>query len=117
MSEPPSARSQRILPAVPAGGRFVGLLAFRGPTVVEGEVIGPVVGSSSLEVTGTAVVIGDVRVDELHCAGRIEGDVTVRHVARIDEGATLRGTLGAPRAAVANGALIQGRCSVGARGA
>ena len=40
----------------------------------------------------------------------------VREVARIDGGATLRGTLGAPRAAVANGALIQGRCSVGARG-
>lgn len=117
MSETDAPRTQRIPPTVPAGGRFVGLLAFRGPAVlVEGEVIGPIVGAGSLELAGTGVVVGDVQVDELLCAGRIDGDVTVRQLARIEEGATLRGTLGAPRAAVANGALIQGRCSVGARG-
>jgi cytoskeletal protein CcmA (bactofilin family) len=98
---------------VPAGGRFEGRLAFRGAARIAGQVVGPVEGSGWLEVLDTGNVVGPVTVDELESAGEIEGDVEARDVARLDPGATLRGTLRAPRLAVANGAVIQGRCSVG----
>lgn len=100
-------------PLVPAGGRFEGLIAFRGSARVAGEVVGPIEGTGRLELLATAHVSGPVKVTELESAGTIDGDVEVGEIARFESGATLRGTLRAPRLAVANGALIQGRCSVG----
>lgn len=98
---------------VPPGGRFEGRVAFRDAARLAGEVVGPVEGGGRLELLETARVKGPVSVGELVSAGSIEGDVAARGAARLDEGATLRGTLNALRLAVANGALIQGRCSVG----
>jgi cytoskeletal protein CcmA (bactofilin family) len=106
------ARTNRP-PVVPAGGRFEGRLAFRGEAGIDGEVVGPVEGIGRLEIGASGRVVGPVSVDELVSHGAIEGDVEASDRARLEAGATLRGTLSAPRLAVANGAVIQGRCSVG----
>lgn len=107
------SESDRRPPLIPAGGRFEGLIAFRGVARVAGEVVGPIEGPGHLELLATAQVHGPVTVAELDSAGTIDGDVVASEVARFGSGATLRGTLTAPRLAVANGAVIQGRCSVG----
>lgn len=106
------ARASRP-PVVPAGGRFEGTIAFRGEAGIDGEVVGPVEGAGRLEIGASGRVVGPVSVDELVSHGVIEGDVSASERARLEAGATLRGTLSAPRLAVANGAVIQGRCSVG----
>jgi len=105
----------RLLPVVPSGGRFEGLLAFRDGARVAGEVVGPVEGSGLLEIDESGGVSGPIEVDELVCRGRIDGDVATRSRACLEAGATLRGTLTTARLAVANGAVIQGRCAVGSR--
>jgi cytoskeletal protein CcmA (bactofilin family) len=100
-------------PVVPAGGRFEGIVAFRGSARIDGEVLGPVEGTGQLELGEDARVEGRVEVDELVSRGLVEGDVSARSRACLETGATLRGTLTSPRLAVANGAVIQGRCSTG----
>ena len=58
-------------------------------------------------------VKGPVSVDELELEGDLEGDVLARCSARLDAGATLRGTLKSPRVSIAEGALLEGPCQVG----
>ena len=105
------ARSSAAL--VPAGGRFDGLLAFRGSASIEGELLGRIEGAGQLRVGSGAAVSGPVEVDELLSAGSIEGEVRAHERAELAPGATLRGTLQAPKIAVASGAIIQGHCRVG----
>ncbi|MCH2187830.1 polymer-forming cytoskeletal protein [Myxococcota bacterium] len=111
MNRPRPGESAPVL--VPEGGRFDGRIVVRGAACVAGHVEGPVEGPGRLRVLESAVVSGAIEVDELECAGTIEGPVRVRGVAHLAKGATVRGTLVAPRLSVENGALIQGRCRVG----
>jgi len=99
-------------PLVPAGGRFVGTLAFRGEVSVEGEVEGPVEGEGVLHVGPAGRIRGPVTVDELHVAGEVEGDVTSRIRVSLVGGATLRGTLSSGLLEVADGAVLEGPCRV-----
>lgn len=98
---------------IPAGSRFEGLVIFRGEGCVEGEVRGTVEAKGKLRVGPASRVEGSVTVDELELAGDVEGDVLARQSARLDPGATLRGTLRSPRVSVADGARIQGPCRIG----
>ena len=98
---------------VPEGGRFEGRIVVRGAACLAGQVRGPVKGAGRLVVLESAVITGPIEVDRLECAGTIEGSVQVRAVAHLATGATVRGTLSACRLSVEDGALIQGRCSVG----
>jgi cytoskeletal protein CcmA (bactofilin family) len=98
---------------VPAGGRFEGLLAFRNQARIEGDVVGRVTGTGRLEIAAGASVSGPIHVDELVSSGCIDGDVEIGARVELGEGATLSGTLRTARLVVADGAVIQGRCSVG----
>ena len=98
---------------VPVGGRFEGLIAFRDEARIEGDVIGQISGTGRLEVGEEASVSGRIQVTELVIAGRVKGDVETSKRIELDEGATLSGTLRTERLAVADGAVIQGRCRVG----
>ena len=113
MTRPDGGHSAPGPPLVPEGGRFDGRIVVRGAACLAGHVAGPVQGVGRLWVLESAVVSGAVEVDELDCSGTIEGPVRVRGVAHLAKGATVRGTLGAPRLSVENGALIQGKCCVG----
>ena len=113
MTRPDGGHSAPGPPLVPEGGRFDGRVVVRGAACLAGHVAGPVQGPGRLWVLESAVISGAVDVDELECAGTIEGPVRVRGVAHLAKGATVRGTLVAPRLSVENGALIQGKCCVG----
>lgn len=98
---------------VPAGGCFTGRVVFRGEARVEGEVRGLIEAEGRLEIGPESHVSGPVTVDELELQGELDGDVLARSVARLETGATLRGTLCSPRVFVADGARIQGPCRIG----
>lgn len=98
---------------VPVGRRFDGLVIFRGEACVDGEVRGVIEAQGYLRLGPDSRVKGPVSVDELELEGDLEGDVLARCSARLDAGATLRGTLCSPRVFVADGARIQGPCRIG----
>ena len=107
-------RSRALRPSlVPSGRRFEGLVIFRGEACVEGEVRGVIEAQGCLRLGPDSRVKGPVSVDELELEGDLEGDVLARCSARLDAGATLRGTLSSPRVFVADGARIQGPCRIG----
>ncbi|MBW2230381.1 MAG: polymer-forming cytoskeletal protein [Deltaproteobacteria bacterium] len=108
-----SAERPPVPPLVPAGGRFVGTLAFRGQATVDGVVEGPVQGEGCLRVGPLGRIRGPVSVDELQLSGEVEGDVTTRVRVSLGGGATLRGTLETELLEVADGAVLEGSCRVG----
>ncbi|MFP6640791.1 MAG: polymer-forming cytoskeletal protein [Myxococcota bacterium] len=98
---------------IPVGGCFEGLVVFRGEGCIAGELRGAIEAQGRLRVGPFSRVEGPVSVDELVLAGDVEGDVVARQSAKLEQGATLRGTLRSPRVAVADGARIQGACRIG----
>lgn len=111
---PSPERPECPAPLLPAGCAFEGLLTFRGSARVEGRLEGRVVARGRLEIGPEARVEGGVEVDELAVEGELEGEL-LRARVRADLGpsARVRGTLVAPRVAVADGALLEGRCRTG----
>ena len=109
MEKPRSSRPS----LVPLGRRFDGLVLFSGEACVEGEVRGVIEAEGCLHLGPDSRVSGPVSVDELELEGDLEGDVLARCSARLNPGATLRGTLRSPRVFVADGARIQGPCRIG----
>lgn len=106
-SSPPADR------LVPEGGRFEGRIVSRGQAAIDGEVVGPVQAGGHLRVGPEARIDGSLHVDSLELAGLVQGDVRARKTATLSEGATLRGTLKSPRVRVAEGAHLEGPCSIG----
>lgn len=80
---------------------------------MEGEVQGVIEAQGCLRLGPDSRVRGPVSVDELELEGDLQGDVLARRSARLDSGATLRGTLRSPRVFVADGARIEGPCRIG----
>lgn len=98
---------------IPLGGRFAGRVVFRGEACVEGQLEGRIEAQGRLRIGPRSHVTGSVTVDELELEGDLDGDVLARCGARLETGATLRGTLTSPRVFVADGARIQGPCRIG----
>jgi cytoskeletal protein CcmA (bactofilin family) len=75
--------------------------------VVQGRVEGQIALSKRLSVEVGGVIEADCEVAELHVAGELRGDVTARTIA-IASGATVVGTLRAPRISIEDGAHFSG---------
>ncbi len=94
--------------------RFSGLLLFHGVACVEGDLKGSVFARGKLIVTADAQVQADVEVTELELQGKLQGDVRATSRVKIETGATLHGSVTAPRIQVADGAQVQGPVQISA---
>ncbi|MEZ4219154.1 MAG: polymer-forming cytoskeletal protein [Myxococcota bacterium] len=95
--------------AVPRGGRFVGLLVFRGRASVLGELCGDVVADGALRVGPEARVAGRIDVDDLRVEGAVEGDIVARGRVELAATATVVGAIDAPRVVFREGCRVRGR--------
>ena len=98
---------------VPAGGRFCGLVAFRGRARLDGQLEGDVRAEGTLLLGPTAHLTGCVDVDELIVAGTLDGEVRARARIELEATASVRGTLETPLLEMAEGSILEGRCSAG----
>ena len=96
-----------------AGARFEGLLSYRGKARLDGELDGEVVAEGALFVGRSARVRARVRAHELVVEGDLEGDVEASGRIEVRATGRLVGTLATPRLAVADGARLGGRVTVG----
>ena len=113
LTPPSESQSAHVQVLVGEQGRFQGLVTFRGCAQVDGEIDGEIVCRGTLRVGETALVSGRIEVDELIVSGRLEGDVTARMRIELTSTARVTGTLRAPRIALADGCVMQGRCETG----
>jgi len=99
--------------AVPAGGRYRGLLSFRGAARVDGDFAGEVIAGGTLWVGERGVVRARIEVDELIVAGVLDGEVRARSRIELRTTGRVSGALFTPRLALADGCILQGRCRAG----
>lgn len=95
---------------VPVSGRFEGLLTFRGSARLDGEFKGEIVCRGSLHLGVHARVTGTIEVDELIVSGSLEGEVTARERIQLTATARVKGVIRAPRLALEDGCVLDGRC-------
>jgi len=99
--------------SIPRGGRFEGLLAFRGGGRIEGELLGEVRGSGLLDLGAAARVVGRVEADEVVVQGVLEGDVYAKTRIVLLPSAVVLGELCSPLIRIEDGAKLSGRCTSG----
>jgi cytoskeletal protein CcmA (bactofilin family) len=77
---------------------------------VDGEVDGEIVSRGTLWLGENARVTGSIEVGELIVAGTVEGVATARDRILLAPTARVRGTVRAPRVAMGEGCVLEGRC-------
>jgi cytoskeletal protein CcmA (bactofilin family) len=97
------------------GAEFSGLLALDGPARVDGRLSGEVIGPGPLWIGPRANVEARVETDELVVAGALVGEVRASRRIALEGTARVRGELSTPSFALAEGALLEGRCTAGPR--
>ena len=98
------------------GAEFTGLLALDGPARIDGQLRGEVIGSGPLFIGPRASVEARVETDELEVAGALAGEVRASRRIALGGTARVRGELSTPSLSLAEGALLEGRCTAGQRG-
>ncbi len=96
-----------------AGAEFSGLVALAGPARVDGLLRGEVIGPGPLWIGPRANVEANVETDELHVAGTLKGAIRASRRVTLEPTARVRGELQAPTLALAEGAVLEGRCMSG----
>ena len=95
------------------GTEFDGLLALDGPARIDGRLRGEVIGQGPLWIGPRASVEARIETDELVVAGALAGDVRASRRIALGGTARVRGELSTPSLALAEGALLEGRCTAG----
>jgi cytoskeletal protein CcmA (bactofilin family) len=97
------------------GTEFAGLLALDGPARIDGQLRGEVIGSGPLFIGPRASVEARVETDELVVAGVLAGEVRASRRIALAGTARVRGELSTPSLSLAEGAVLEGRCTAGLR--
>jgi cytoskeletal protein CcmA (bactofilin family) len=95
------------------GSQFTGLLALDGPARIDGQLRGEVIGPGPLWIGPRANVEARVETDELVVIGVLAGDVRASRRIALEGTARVRGQLSTPSLSLAEGALLEGRCTAG----
>jgi cytoskeletal protein CcmA (bactofilin family) len=97
------------------GAEFSGLLALDGPARIDGQLCGEVIGPGPLWIGLRANVEARIETDELVVSGALAGEVRASRRIALGSTARVRGELSAPSFSLAEGALLEGRCTAGLR--
>lgn len=90
----------------------IGKIAFQGLAVIHGLFEGDFEGGRTLVVGPQGFVKADIHADEAEIAGKVEGNIVVKHRLILRGSAEIRGNITAPRLSVDEGVSIIGQVSV-----
>jgi cytoskeletal protein CcmA (bactofilin family) len=96
------------------GVRVEGDFSGAGAMVVDGTVVGTLTTDQHVEVGKNARIEAAVKAGSVTVAGHIRGNVTVRDRLELLTGSRLDGDVAAAVLVVAEGAVLNGRCAMGA---
>jgi cytoskeletal protein CcmA (bactofilin family) len=109
------AREETAPVLLAEGAEFSGLLALDGPARIDGQLRGEVIGPGPLWIGPRANVEARVETDELVVAGVLAGELRASRRIALAPTARVRGELSTPSLSLAEGALLEGRCTAGRR--
>ncbi|MGH0029170.1 MAG: bactofilin family protein [Myxococcota bacterium] len=101
------------MPVLPEGASFEGLLVLPGPARIDGRVRGEVLAASDLWIGPSGCIEADLEVRAVTVEGRVEGDVRARERIDLRGTARVHGNVSAPRLAMSEGCVVDGRCEAG----
>jgi len=113
--DPDDATSEGAPVLIAEAAEFTGLLALDGPARIDGQLRGEVIGPGPLWIGPGASVEARVETDELRVAGALAGEVRASRRIALAGTARVRGELSTPSFSLAEGALLEGRCTAGRR--
>lgn len=90
----------------------IGKIAFQNSAVIHGLFEGEFEGGHSLHIGPQGFVKADIHVNEAEIAGKVEGNITVRHRLVLKGNAEIRGNITAPKISVDEGVSILGQVHV-----
>jgi len=114
-SEKPAMRTAPASDArayLDSGSKISGKLSFDGPTRIDGQVDGEIIGKDSLTIGESAVITAQIRAASIIVAGKVSGDIIAGQRIEIRPSAKVIGNLTAPILLVHEGALFEGHCSM-----
>jgi cytoskeletal protein CcmA (bactofilin family) len=95
------------------GSRLIGTVAFEGTVRIEGHVEGELSAGDTLIVGESAEVKAQISGTSIVVHGRVTGDITARHHLEIRAAGTVIGHVTTPSRAIHEGAVFDGRCTMG----
>lgn len=96
-----------------AGTNYSGKLNFKGAVRIDGSFQGEVESDGTLVVGKEAQVDGQVRVDQLILSGKLRGEVRANSRVVLHKTADLQGDLNTPILVIEEGAVLEGRVTMG----
>jgi cytoskeletal protein CcmA (bactofilin family) len=96
-----------------SGTTYQGTLNFQGSVRIDGNFIGEVLSEGTLVVGQEAEVQGDITVGQLVLSGKLKGDVKARERVIFHKTANFVGSLETPSLAVEEGAVMEGKVTMG----
>lgn len=111
-------KEQKIRPEdaqtiIGAGVKVEGTFVAFGNVVVKGQVSGTLETKNELHLEGGAYVDGDVKAKNAFLAGQVKGNIIVDGKADLDKTARINGDLTCKSLSIEEGAMFNGRCSMG----
>ncbi len=98
---------------IPCATVFTGDINTKAGVRVDGDVKGNVVATGNVVIGPEGRVEGQVCGRDVNIAGSVKGNVTSTAMVQLLSGAKLIGDLEATSVAVEEGAMFQGKCSIG----
>lgn len=95
---------------------FTGKLEFEKGVHLLGKFDGEIISEGQLLVAEGAKLTGDVRAGSVHVEGEIKGNLSAKSKIQLAASARLEGDVQAAKLEVAEGAMLIGRCVIGANG-
>ncbi len=96
------------------GSQISGTLTFEGAVRINGQVDGDISAQESVVIGESAVVKAQVTADSIIITGKVTGDITARRRVEIQAPGKLYGDITTPSLVIHDGAVFEGRCSMGA---
>jgi len=113
---PPSPTDRPTVQFLSQGSRLIGMVVFEGTVRIEGHVEGEISAGDTLIVGESAEVKAQIAGTSVVVHGRVTGDVTARQQLEIRAAGRVIGNVTTPSLVIHEGAVFDGRCTMGAPG-
>ena len=91
------------------GARFEGALFFSGDAKISGTVTGTIVCNGRLQISETAIVHADLKVNQLQLSGVLSGDIKATSSVEMIKPARFEGVVVTPSLSVESGVIFHGK--------
>lgn len=95
------------------GSRVEGKLSFEGSVRIDGQIEGDISAQDTVIIGRNAEVTAQIHAATVVVEGRVNGDVTARQRVELRSPAKLVGNLSTPALIIHEGAVFEGKCSMG----